>query len=143
MIVRRDFHGKQPTEKAGGGAASTASSVDPTAPPVANAGASMSTAAARYSNLIKDSYLSFARGANHPGSATSGNDSSTSSASGNPHSSSGMQEKVFAVLKGKVLFLYSDDTKSDCLGALDVEAFSVGIGRDDDDDEEGQLRFAC
>jgi hypothetical protein len=50
-----------------------------------------------------------------------------------------MQEKVFAVLKGKVLFLYSDETKSDCLGALDVEAFSVGISRGDDDDEEGEV----
>lgn len=47
-----------------------------------------------------------------------------------------MQEKVFAVLKGKVLFLYSDETKSDCLGALDVEAFSVGISRGDEEEEQ-------
>jgi hypothetical protein len=104
----------------------------------------MSTAAARYSTLIKDSYLSFrgsATPAGQPGQDTSPSTAPTSvahSAGKATHpgtTSSGMQEKVFAVLKGKVLFLYSDETKSDCLGALDVEAFSVGISRGDEDEE--------
>lgn len=142
MNVRRDFHGREPAEKhaeipSSGMAAGSGAN--------ATTGATMSTAAARYSSLIKDSYLSFARGS--AGAATqSAQDApslptpSSSSATGGKANnaatiSSGMPEKVFAVLKGKVLFLYSDETKSDCLGALDVEAFSVGISRGDEDEE--------
>ena len=142
MNVRRDFHGREPADKY---VENPSSSKSAGSGANATTGATMSTAAARYSSLIKDSYLSFARGSAGaaPQSAQDTSSStapSSSSATGGKANSaattpSGMQEKVFAVLKGKVLFLYSDETKSDCLGALDVEAFSVGISRGDEDDE--------
>lgn len=140
MIVRRDFYGREPASNAGGKDVQGSTSEDlasgsGTATPTSLTGGGMTTAAARYSSLIKDSYLSFARGSNTSDpNATSETHTGGKASSG--ASSSGMQERVFAVLKGKVLFLYSNETKSDCLGALDIEAFSVGISRGDEEEDD-------
>ncbi|KAJ9094909.1 hypothetical protein QFC19_007765 [Naganishia cerealis] len=136
MIVRRNFYGKDPAPSSGGsdvqgGTAEDGGHSSGTATPSSVSGGGVTTAAARYSSMIKDSYLSFARGSN-------GSEANAAPGAANQsQSSSGMQEKVFAVLKGKVLFLYSNETKSDCLGALDIEAFSVGISKGDDEDDGG------
>ncbi|KAJ9100668.1 hypothetical protein QFC21_003713 [Naganishia friedmannii] len=140
IVVRRDFYGRDPAPSVGGrevqvNTAEDLAAESGTATPSSLTGGGMTTAAARYSSLIKDSYLSFARGSNTSDpNATSESPAAGKTVAGS--SSSGMQERVFAVLKGKVLFLYSNETKSDCLGALDIEAFSVGISRGDDEDDD-------
>ncbi|KAJ9122433.1 hypothetical protein QFC22_001858 [Naganishia vaughanmartiniae] len=140
MVVRRNFHGREPAPSSGGkdvheDAVDDLASGSGAATPSSLAGGGMTTAAARYSSLIKDSYLSFARGSN-TSDPNSPSDTQTAGKAASGSSPSGMQERVFAVLKGKVLFLYSNETKSDCLGALDIEAFSVGISGGDDEDDE-------
>lgn len=131
LTVRRTYYppGQAPGQQKAAAAAAEAGNED-AAGNKAETTSINSTASSKYSSMLLNSYRSIVDG-------RAGSPAPAGAAAPNtiPTPSTPPKDFLFCALKGHVLFMYEDETQSNCVGVIGVDGFTVGISRGDEEDE--------